>query len=135
MSEWCFSNSYIYFFFTNRAVLVISKLVGFTSDDVCLFISMLYIGGVHFSGRQIMVKWASFFFHSHRLDCGEALVFISRPMRHNTLPKIQHGIVWYQVFSLLVISFVVRGKNPNKISSQSETFFCFLFFWTILLYV
>ena len=30
-------------------------------------------------------------------------------------------------FSILLISVVVHGMNPNKISSQSETFFCFRF--------
>ena len=56
----------IYFFFTNRAVLVISKLVGFTSDEVCFNLLVYYILGgiqVFFQARQFMVKYAlSFFF-------------------------------------------------------------------------
>ena len=56
----------IYFFFTNRAVLVISKLVGFTSDDVCFILLVCYILGGYTSFfskvRQLMVKYAFCFF-------------------------------------------------------------------------
>jgi len=117
MSEWCFSNSYI-FFFTNRAVLVISKLVGFTSDDVCLFISMIYIGGVYksffFFRKQIHgeIRFEDFLFQW--LNCGEDIAFFFFSVCHAIAAQhASQNPEWIRLLPSFYFLFL-NGPHPSS---------------------